>query len=637
MIYKKSPLADLITDKAKDLLSSLENGIKYGQYQSANDLLTAIDRSFKELSKSEVLGTIVVPEYRVGALPLKDDLERPLIGAAALLQTYYEVISGMLSRFENRFNLFNTVIDSLNTRIQELQNQTTQFQLFTTDSTDIFLWASDSFTSTANIDHTQTTALIYNGAASLQVTDMVSLTQKITGLSIDKAGSTGLPGNKLEIAEWNVPTNPEISDEPSVTLISHTDTHSNVYYLLDNNPDTWYEWEYIFIPQKQKLSMMGTAYVSDTAGKLMDVLNVTKGYGWVTYVQWPGSSEWDKGTENKGLKMVDFKEQKTARLVMTLTLSEVTKISAIQITPQIIGASYPKILSIEVSSDNKTWFTIVQNEVLSFKLNESLKTRYNGLPEKDYSGVGIWTMPEQEVKFIRISMEAGADVVPKYGFGHLYYYQVIEKHKSGGWLTKGKTWTEVIRYQSEAGQLASNFSDNTQIQVAGAVLGAALGSAIPVVGTLAGAILGGGLASAMFGGKVTTTVKEEGTAFDVFGGTRSVIAIKGIDISHRKYAEQSQIISRPFIFSKKLRAISIISTEDIPKTWDTSKEWIRFYVSEDGYSWTQITPLNRSKGENDTVMVDSDTIYVKILIERPQAATTETPLLKNYAIKGLPA
>jgi len=141
----------------------------------------------------------------------------------------------------------------------------------------------------------------------------------------------------------------------------------------------------------------------------------------------------------------------------------------------------------------------------------------------------------------------------------------------------------------------------------------------------------------MFGGKVTSTVTEEGNAVDILAGTRAAIGIKDIELSKRTYAEQSQIITRAHVFSKPLSAVSIISTEDIPKGWDTSKEWVSFYLSPDGYTWTHIVPLNRSAGVDDVLFTYSTTIFVKILLQRPVDKQHETPLLKNFALKGIPA
>jgi len=205
--------------------------------------------------------------------------------------------------------------------------------------------------------------------------------------------------------------------------------------------------------------MSGAAMVSSESGELTDIYEKSCRYGWKKFVQWPGSSVWDMGLAGSGIPIADFDSQRPARLVLTITLEHPTVVSTLQITPQIIGTA-PKLLSLLVSRDKERWETIVENLGLTSKLNESLKVSRAGVPEMDYSGIAVIPLPERDIQYIRISLEVDSAGLTDYGLGHRFYYKVTEKHRSGGWFTKGKTWTEVERLPNPQAGIVSEQGDS---------------------------------------------------------------------------------------------------------------------------------------------------------------------------------
>jgi len=636
MIKKANPITQFTSDKAKQKVAEIEDGISSGRYSTEEGLISAIDSAWRQIEGLKFESGMIVPAYQKGSLPMLADLQDPLLTAAEETTTLWEILSTSLGRHKDLHNTMLAEIAGLDVLIGEVQNNTTRFQLYITDDVDQFLWSSDSLTSSDGINLDLTDARINNGMATLKVTDLQVLNSEIANVSIDRDASVGIPGNSTTISSWAPGTNPELEDEPEVELVADQDPHSDISYLFDNEPNTWYEWEYVYIPHNQKVRNIGASLITDPAGEMTDILQATKNYGWNRFIQWPGSAVWDTGKDGKGLPLVDFKEQKNGRLVLNISMKSPTKLSAIQLIPHIING-YPKVTSILISRDQKTWETIAKDVYLTEKLNEGLKTYRAGVPERDYTGTGLWTLPEREVQHVRITLETTNSYIPQYGLGHRYYYRITEKHKSGGWFTKGKTWTEIERLPNPNTGILSNVSGNETTSTLGTILGGAIGLAIKSLGPLAGAAIGGPLISAMFGGKVTSAVTEEGDAVDVFAGSRTAIGIKSIDFSLRVYTEQSQIVTRAHSFTKILKAVSLISTETIPDSWSTATEWVEFYISPDGYTWHHIVPLNRSTGKDDVIFINSKTVYVKVVMKRPTSNKNETPILKNIVLKGVPA
>jgi hypothetical protein len=639
MLLNTDQTRAIIEDRAKKVLDELEKKLDRGEISSQADLLANIENDWRNVFSVKLGTSVEVPDFRYGELPIKSMLEDPVFSAENDINTLWDQLGKVRSGLRDLFNRVQSENISISNLIGTVQNKTSQFQLFSSDSESLFLWSSDSFTSYDKVDREATTAFvdISNGIAMLSATSLDSLLKYVTKLTIDHGNSYGIPGNNMEIASEGGPSSPDDKNpEPQVTLVGKTDLRSQVSYMFDSQPNTWMEWEMNFVPRYQKCKAIGTAWHKDAAGQNIDVIASTNDTsnqpaGWRKFVQWPGSAEYDRGPDGKGYYIANFTEDKPAKLVFTLEFDQPRKISTIQISPQILGGSYPIVRQISVSREGDSGYTrtVVKDAYLTSKLNESLKANRAGVPEGNYTGTGIWTIPDKEIKYINFSLESGVSYVPDLGLGHHYYFRIIDKRSEIkiGFVSfvSHKQLTERLPNPDEGVSTGSkNNSLATVGELAGLILGGVVGGAI---GQIAGSLLSWGS---------STSVVRQGDAWDVFDGRRGVIGIKDIDISIREYAQESIIVSTPHYFVREISAVSIISTEEIPDGWDTNTEWISYEVSTDGHTWQKIVPQNRSKGDSDTVFVTGTRVLVRITLKRPADKPNESPILKHYAIKALP-
>ena len=636
-----TPLTRAIIEKrARDTLNSLERKIETGEIGLQEELLSSIASDWKNVFSVDLETTVEVPDFRSGELPMKSMLEDPLFSAEDDIRSLWDLMGQMRTRLKDMFNRFRSEVLSITDLIGQVQNKTSRFQLFSSDSESLFLWSSDSFTSLDKVDLESTTAFLDTsaGLALLQVTSLDSLIKYVSKFTIDKKNSYGVPGNNMEIASEQSSSSPDDSNiEPQVTLVGKTDLRSQVSYMFDSQPNTWLEWEMNYVPRYQKCKSVGTAWDKDASGQQIDVVGATNDSsgepaGWRKFIQWPGSPEYDRAIDNKGHYIANFVSDLPAKLVFTLELDSPRKISTIQISPQIMnGTVYPIVRNISVSVDGESGYvrTVAKDVYLTTKLNESLKASRAGVPEGNYSGTGIWTIEDKAVKYINISLESNGSYTPSIGLGHHYYFRILNKKSQVKIafisFVSHKEWTERLPNPDEGISTGSSQNSLATVgELAGLIFGGPVGGAI---GQIAGSLLSWGS---------TTTVVRQGDAWDIFDGKRNAIGIKDIDVSIREYAEQSIIVSKPHYFSQNLRALSIISTEEIPVDWSSDVEWISYEVSTDGHTWQKITPQNRSKGSNDTVFVTGNTIQVRIAMKRPKDRSNESPILRHYSIKAVP-
>jgi hypothetical protein len=175
----------------------------------------------------------------------------------------------------------------------------------------------------------------------------------------------------------------------------------------------------------------------------------------------------------------------------------------------------------------------------------------------------------------------------------------------------------------------------------GSVLGTVVGSILgtPLLGALGGSIIGGLLetiSNGLFSVKHESTYLSTETHYDVFKGERSVVSLRDIQIARKTYDAESHIQTRTLTFSKPIKAVGLLSTEEIPDGWPLDRDWITYSISSDqGNTWIPIRPQNRS---SDVVEVKDTTrnLLLRIELRRPSDKPNETPVVKAYALKGLP-
>jgi hypothetical protein len=673
MLLNTSLTDNMKSSKALQALNSLMYQVTSGQLGNQADLISEI----QSLWTSSVSGspgiTTTVPYMRAGELPMQDMISTPfeqISNDISFLWDQLEAVRGALSDF---YNSAQTSISGVSSLLNQVQNQSVLYQLFVSDTSPSFLWASDCFTSLDHVNSNLTTAFVdtINGLLSLEVLSETSLVPSISNVSISLANSWGIPGNNMEVLSETPPSSPDASaPETTVTLVDPNGTRANIGNIFDGNPNTWFEWEVNYIPRIQPCELIGTEYHTDPSAPSVDVLKVTKDNtnkeaGWSRYIKWPGDSTYDMGPNNNGYPIAIFTDANgniaygatqasdtslmdtsappgsnsvsvapsPATLSMSIRLAEPSTVSMITISPMILGGTYPIVSSLSVgnSTMSSNMKTIASNVYLDSKLNESLNAQAVGVPQANYSGVGVFTLNNETLDTINITLQANGTYTPVIGLAHPYYFEIVHKSSSFGFfgisIGLGSS-TNTLRLPNP--QLAINTGSHNQNLSGIGELAGLIGG-----GTVGGLI--GDIAGSLIGISSSTNVVRSGNATDVFSGSRSVIGISDIGVAARSYANQSVLVSTPWVFPVPIKAVALIVTEDVPAGWNSTQSWITYEISTDGVVWNPILPQNLNSSSDSMVTVSGSQIIVRITLSSPSGITSSTPIVTSYAIKALPA
>jgi hypothetical protein len=213
-------------------------------------------------------------------------------------------------RTDNIYRWVNETNNSLTIQLESAEKLTTEASnaiqdivVVASQDHQFFYWISETFNNTQFIDPLNTQALLDtdHGLVALSP-EKVENVQDVT-LEILHDETKGIPGCNLLIIDRGNAGGPEKEPEPILERSSNTDFGN----VLDADPNTWFEIERNFIPPKQKLSRFGRAFVQNTAGQEMDVVQVTADLDWRAYVQWWDTQNVDSGADGKGVQLAEFK------------------------------------------------------------------------------------------------------------------------------------------------------------------------------------------------------------------------------------------------------------------------------------------------------------------------------------------
>jgi hypothetical protein len=100
---------------------------------------------------------------------------------------------------------------------------------------------------------------------------------------------------------------------------------------------------------------------------------------------------------------------------------------------------------------------------------------------------------------------------------------------------------------------------------------------------------------------------------------RYAIGIRELTVASFTFAEQSELISKPFISPKEIIKVHIVVDEYIPSIFDRNQVWIKYYIKPEGeQKWIQVNPFN-----SPTRFDDEGNIVPKIInFNLPKPTTT---------------
>lgn len=395
--------------------------------------------------------------------------------------------------------------------------------------------------------------------------------------------SNGFCGNLHEVV-------PAIGTEEKFVAVSENNTHADFVACIDDNPDTWFEYELCNFPEEYKKDpcrWYGLSFAIDSKREI----------------------RWDRDPINGQL-----------RLCVKLILDEPEIINSIVISPYVppnMGARRFEIEDIRISEDGSSngvsiFDGIDYNKDIKFIDDADSNT-------SDY----VYNFPQRLAKTVDIQFVQST----KYNtnIGHIYYERVTEKQietkRFFGLYKKTDNVIDKLRVDgpniplhatgaiiSDTGAIGSAVS--SAFATAGAITygvggaAAAIGiagaaAALPIVGAIAAGLVGlGAIISGLVGGQQTEVLSDKinGPLLEAFPGHRYCIGIRDIKILSTRYKEESEIVSMPFELNNPIYKVSLQVNEEVPKIFneyypDSANQWLKYYFSlDDGLTWHRISP-----------------------------------------------
>lgn len=591
----------IIANRARRLLDSVEEKIRRGEISTRAGLLTELISRVAAFTRSLREPAMEVPRMGRDELLIREYVDRPIDTATEDLELAYEQNLLLRDLVRQLFNLTQAELAGLQELLAENSANVDRYRLWITDSDPTFVWAGDTFNDKSKVDPTSTVFVdTAGGVVTLLPASSKSLSERVASLTIDREISAGgLPGNNLEIRAPGREAFTGERKEPRPVLYSDAQPRKdNLAAILDGQPDTWFEFERVYVPVPQPTIKAGKAFVADPAGK--PNRRIPRLSGWNTYVRWPGEFRVDTGVARKGYPLAYFKpeDRRDLRLAIQFALDEPTQISWMRLTPFLRENNYPIVEQVLVSFDGDQWRGLLSEPVtLHPRMNRGIDFSLLGLSASNFEGIFVLPFPGTPLQYVKVILRQPGVYQTSLGIAHKFFLGPKGKKR-----VKGPV--------SVVGSFQSRLQGDEQLD---------------------------------FADDETTSAGKLLEAYDIFTGQRQAIAIRDCVLEQRSYPKVGQLVSRPFPMpeGRPARAVALVTTEQIPEDWPETTEdgrpWLFYEVSTDGQTWSPIVP-QRAQLDDSVVHFDTpaQNLYLRVTLSRPEDRPTESPVLQAYALKVLP-
>lgn len=569
---------------------------------------------------------------------------------------------------------------------------------------------SDTFLDLSHVDPSLSSAVVVEtttgNGVSIAPSGEQDLTPTISKISlIESRSGHGLPGDNLELsalqgvpgtgspaagsatslatARQNAGASGGSGQEPTVSFAGVPDLHANLGAVTSDQPETWFEWETVYVPPVQKCVVHGTAYVADPAGSFLDVMDITHNYGWSATVQ-----NSDGTTRTAKLAVFAARPPIVGRdgplsnlqLSLEIDMGEPVPVNQMGITVRQTGGLWPTIRGVEVSLNHNNWLPMrCQGNALTWQGAASASSASaaqiasgGGITASGDGVLGgsLWQIPSYASvdpnvgvpQFRYLSMtfvQPDAYACPK-GIGHPYYTKVTKTtsdskavfglihHHSENTQTErlptpdqlvGVTTGVVSKDTKSPGQSIGNILGLAATAALGVSFGGPLASSVGGIGNLVSGVVTGLIGSS----SKTTDILQEGEYADVFQAFRQCISVVRIRPLSRTYSTSvpGQLVSPSISFGHPFTAVRMIVDQR-----QGSGTTIDYSISvDDGGTWLPITPMDIGQppapylGVSPLFTVDLGGTY-NTLRYRATLSTSQahaTPSLLGVLLEVLPA
>lgn len=478
-----------------------------------------------------------------------------------------------------------------------------------------------------------------SGAVAAQVLDPISF------------DVIGLPGNTLEV-ETPQAGSVAADDSPEVHFLGESGPHANPGDMLDDSPDTWFEFERCDLADgggMQRVVKLGDSWFSCSTGKLQNIYKLFKPDRWRARIVPIGQDDATGGLVLSGgarlVSHIGTPAGRSLTLSTTQLFSEAHRISFVEIDPFLpppapqLGPYLVRVALITASGD------------VDLPLGDLTRKRLTGK-------VLIPVPYALKVKGLRIIFRQPSAY--KALIGHHYVLAIVDEKTTKKRIIFKSTSHRTLRLRVESPTVAFGLAMYSEhdLQVLGAAaglgllavpgvvvgVGAMIAGAAGAVGMLSGvaaaiaatpllpvaivlAILGAVIGKLWYT-KKERTVKEVLQNTDVLNGERWQIGLRSALARQVQHEAEGLFASAPITFAQPVTAVRLTAQDLVTKDLT-----IRYEVSGDGQTWL---PAD-GRGGIIGLPQPADSVRVRASfarIDHDPDDVSLTPLFYGYTLQG---
>lgn len=675
-IKKAENLLAIIEDKRKDAIERKE-------VQSESSLFNELFKAFKLFFSNLGKPTIQKKYLKEGAPARSSDYNDRMKEIYNDINVAYTETDSLSSVVVKDFNYSESERQMLLNKVKKMASDSTDYSFYSTGAKTKSIFAIDSFVDNSKVDFSKIGA---GSQAAELITNQGVVTLKRLG-NIDRSTLVErVTGVKESIPEWNPAgeyggyeglyfgIRNEPRPEGGIFHVTYSADGSRLFengaseeekmprrlQMFDNNPDTFWEVEYLTTPiigykDKYTGNQISVAEFNELIQNELSSPGVTTTAGTVV-------------TSEKGNLIEDYVPVTATTQLDYLNCSFVVffsraeNINWISLNPNNFGhENYMEVLSIQTSPDGQKFeelegFDDYEYETMLTKQANSELTPYEvqatlSPDQFKYAGQGVWVFSPRVAKAIKFELRQTRPYLKQYEVLIIELQQTVTTtvtttpsawDQFWGADTETSTSTQVITQQVEIPYLTGHYvgfdilsleqgsasatQSGNEVSIAnvvGGVAGAAggawagfsLGGSVggpvgAVIGGIAGGIMGW-LFGDMFESSTQTstsvspqTMSRQWTKIKD-DRSRFAIGIRDINIYSYQFAESSEIVSKPYLSPAPISKLALQVEEQIPKKFyesnaGTENDWIKYYISVDnGASWNRISPTHHKTTISD--------------------------------------
>lgn len=578
MIEKIKLNSELLFNKATAEFDKLEAAYKSGNIQEEQQLIKAAFEAFEEFFTYMGKPNFYVRHFTENGPMWSEDYNDMMDEIMLDFKQLYREAELLSKALSADFNHHTIQEDLLKNQLNQTIDKMKDLEMYNEMGSGTRVFARDHFLNADKIDFEKMQLKplgIENGLLTLPVKEVSVLddTMEITVIQGNKkegelylgSSSNGFPGNNTEVIMQSNNTLTVDGYEP--VFVGSSNAHGNILSLIDNNPNTWFEYE------KVELNPY-------------DVEKVAKGYGFEYEISNGQTIRWEGAPDEQKLKLtiqIDLEEKQV-----------INNININMFVPTHINAQAAVVKNILVSDGFDNLTSIISNdtnEKTSFYFTPRLVKTIQIIFEQDKkyaTDIGHIFFQEESPSVnqenFAIEITKPTDV-----FANRVKGKLINIEQFGMNVQKSDQSIEVkypkLNNKIDIDNIEKNFSMNDKLK----------------------SINLGENSKIKYG-------------IESFEGHRWCIGIRDITISRVEFEEVGELITKPFYFEKEIEKISL----EIEEEETLAEDWLSYYVSiDDGSTWYPINPMKHisvdgipkiytvKKVAEESQALDSDASYIE--------------------------